>query len=78
MHQIGMTGRTVSPRLYIACGISGSSQHISGMKDSQVVVSINIDPNASIFNVSHYCIIEDVTTFIPVLLEELKEFVDSL
>ncbi len=76
-HQIGMTGRTVSPRLYIACGISGSSQHISGMKDSQIVVSINIDPNAAIFNVSHYCIVEDLATFIPVLLEEFRNFVGT-
>ena len=76
-YQIGMTGRTVSPRLYIACGISGSSQHISGMKDSQTVVSINLDPNAAIFNVSNYCIVEDVTTFIPALLEEYKNFVEA-
>jgi electron transfer flavoprotein alpha subunit len=71
-HQIGATGRTVSPKLYIACGISGAVQHVSGMKGSQNIVAINTDPNAAIFHVAHYCITEDLTTFIPILLDEFK------
>jgi len=72
-HQVGITGATVSPKLYIACGISGSSQHISGMRDSRFIVSINTDPHAAIFNVSDVCIIEDLTTFIPQLLTAYHE-----
>jgi electron transfer flavoprotein alpha subunit len=71
-HQIGATGQTVSPRLYIACGISGAVQHVSGMKGSLNIVAINTDPNAAIFHVAHYCITEDLTTFIPILLDEFK------
>lgn len=68
-HQIGMTGKTVSPKLYIACGISGSSQHIAGMKGSQLVVAVNTDPSAPIFGVSDYCIVEDLTQFIPTFVK---------
>lgn len=63
--QVGITGATVSPKLYIACGISGSSQHIIGMRDSRFIVSINTDPHAAIFNISDVCIIEDLAPFIP-------------
>ena len=63
--QVGVTGATVKPKLYIACGISGSSQHISGMRDSKFIVSINTDPHAAMFNISDVCIIEDIATFIP-------------
>ncbi|HOO45991.1 MAG TPA: electron transfer flavoprotein subunit alpha/FixB family protein [Deltaproteobacteria bacterium] len=69
-HQIGITGNTVSPRLYIACGISGAVQHISGMKNSRIIVAINSDPHAAIFRASTYCIVEDLKTFIPLVLEE--------
>ena len=68
--QIGATGRTVSPKLYIACGISGAVQHISGMKGSQVIVAINTDPHAAIFRIAHYCIVEDLVSFIPLLISE--------
>ena len=71
-HQIGITGRTVSPKLYIACGISGAVQHVSGMKGSQTIIGINSDPDASIFNVADYGVVETLETFIPVLLEEFK------
>jgi len=69
-HQIGITGKTVSPKLYIACGISGSTQHISGIKGSQMVVAINTDPAASIFSVADFCIVEDLATFIPCVIEK--------
>ncbi len=71
-NQVGLTGKTVTPRLYIACGISGSPQHIAGMKDSSLIVSINKDPHAAIFNYSHYCIVEDLEKFLPVLIDELS------
>lgn len=71
--QVGVTGATVKPKLYIACGISGSSQHIIGMRDSKFIVSINTDPHAAIFNISDICIIEDLTTFIPELLNVYQE-----
>jgi electron transfer flavoprotein alpha subunit len=75
--QIGVTGATVKPKLYIACGISGSSQHISGMRDSKFIVSINKDPHAAIFNISDVCIIEDLTTFIPEFINAYQELMAS-
>jgi electron transfer flavoprotein alpha subunit len=71
--QVGVTGATVKPKLYISCGISGSSQHISGMRDSKFIVSINTDPHAAIFNISDICIIEDLTTFIPEFINAFQE-----
>ena len=68
--QIGVTGATVTPDLYVACGISGAAQHVSGMKGSGFIVAINTDPMAAIFNLSDICIVEDLKTFIPVLLEK--------
>jgi electron transfer flavoprotein alpha subunit len=70
--QIGTTGLTVSPKLYIACGISGAFQHVSGMRGAQTIVAINTDSHAAIFQVAHYGIVEDLTTFLPVLIEELS------
>ncbi|MBP1740812.1 MAG: Electron transfer flavoprotein (Etf), alpha subunit [Deltaproteobacteria bacterium] len=67
--QIGTTGQTVSPKLYIACGISGAFQHVSGMRGAQTVVAINTDIHAPIFQVAHYGIVEDLETFIPLLIE---------
>ncbi len=69
-HQVGITGAEVSPRLYIACGISGSSQHIAGMKGSEIVVSINKNPDAPIFRHSDICIIADVHEFIKEFLKQ--------
>jgi electron transfer flavoprotein alpha subunit len=71
-HQVGSTGQTVSPKLYVACGISGAIQHLAGMKGSQLVIAINADPDAAIFRFSHYGVVEDLTTFLPILLEELR------
>ena len=69
--QVGVTGVTVTPDLYLACGISGAAQHASGMKGSGFIVSINTDPMAAIFNLSDICIVEDLRTFIPLLLEKM-------
>jgi electron transfer flavoprotein alpha subunit len=71
-HQIGTTGQTVSPRLYIACGISGAFQHVSGMRGAQTIVAINTDIHAPIFQVAHYGIVEDLETFIPLLIEATR------
>lgn len=70
--QVGITGATVTPELYLACGISGAAQHISGMRNAGLIISVNIDPKAAIFNYSDVCIVEDLTTFIPVFIETFK------
>lgn len=70
--QIGLTGATVTPRLYIACGISGSVQHLSGMRGAGFIVAINTDPDAAIFNIADVCIVDDLTTFIPTFIEEYE------
>ena len=70
--QVGITGAAVAPSLYIACGISGATQHVTGMRSSGFVVSINSDPGAAMFNDSDICIVEDLITFIPLLIEQLR------
>jgi electron transfer flavoprotein alpha subunit len=70
--QVGKSGKTVSPELYMAFGISGAVHHVMGMDTSKYVVAVNSDPNALIFNHADYGVVEDVSLFIPALLKELK------
>lgn len=69
---VGMEGKTVAPKIYLACGISGASHHVGGMRDSDLIIAINTDPSAPIFNVAHYGIISDVREILPALIDAAR------
>lgn len=71
--QIGMSGRTIRPRLYIGCGISGAIQHVAGMRGADVIFAINSDPKASIFDVAHYGLVGDMYEIVPLLIEAIEK-----
>jgi electron transfer flavoprotein alpha subunit len=77
-HQVGQTGSTVKPRLYIAVGISGAVQHISGMQNANTIMAINNDPNAKIFNIADIALYANYKDVLPKLTERIKNWKDGM
>jgi electron transfer flavoprotein alpha subunit len=72
-HQVGQTGKTVSPKLYMACGVSGAIQHVVGMQGSEIIVAVNKDPEAPIFDIVNYGVVADLFEFLPAFVKKIKE-----
>jgi electron transfer flavoprotein alpha subunit len=71
-HQVGFSGNTVKPKLYVACGVSGSPQHLAGMRTSDIIVAVNSDPSAPIFRIADYGVVGDLYEVVPKLTDELR------
>jgi electron transfer flavoprotein alpha subunit len=73
VRQVGKSGVTVTPRLYVAAGISGAPEHVEGMKDSEMIIAVNTDPGAPIFSVAHYGIVDDATDVLEALADAVRK-----